>query len=596
MRLILILVGLLLCVSASLYGQRKLIKELRKDLPAETNDKHAKLFQDFKKRPFIKDVSLIELDLDLITSEEVEISIEDMSTVARKKFVEDHGSGSGGSSWFGQLADETGIFFTVIDGKVASKFYLDKTPCLIIPFDAKYHLLVRYSNDIDSYTCGTPHGSAVSEERRPKDRETNERDLSTSALSIDDACTMRVLFVVTTPAEAEIPMSLELAARMLQDETNLAYEQSQINLRMEIARVVRTSYVETTTNTSATAYGSTSSFPTDLVNLRNGSGLLSTVATLRNTYSADVVAMVRSAATNSTQGFFGIAFGIPTGTQTVDPLNAFCLISTEHMIGGRFTFAHEIGHIQGARHDNHTSTPAYARGFVFSTASTTNRTIMAVGCSSSASTGCRVQFFSNPDVTFNGIAVGVADQRDNARRINETSTQLLANRLTTANLLLSNETFENEILARHLATNTISTNNSTIEVLSGSRVSMRAGSSISLLPGFRADAGSSFAAYINTCSFVPTGSNAVTVYSPQVFDGLEANERVQVYPNPGDNSISVIHGKEVRSISMVNALGTISRTVLTKPESTKTEINIQEMIPGLYIIEVGKAKIKFIKR
>lgn len=237
------------------------------------------------------------------------------------------------------------------------------------------------------------------------------------------------------------------AAQMLQDESNLAYTQSTIDYQMEIAAVVRTNYVETTSYITSSAYGSSGSYPADLVNLANGNGLLSNIPTLRNRYSADVVVMVRSEDTSIAQGFYGIAYGVPTGSYTINDGNAFALIATLYMVGGRFTFAHEIGHIQGARHDNHSATPTYGRGYIFSTTGTSNRTIMAVGGSCNPPTGCRVQYFSTPNASYGGVAVGIANSRDNARRINETASEVLSLRLTPDTLLLPSETYDDEILA-----------------------------------------------------------------------------------------------------------------------------------------------------
>lgn len=499
-----------------------------------------------EKSSFIKSIRYIQVHTKALDGDILSFQADGQTAIARKNHSgleevnTDH-------SWYGRLQDETGIFFTRMNGQIASKFYLGTTPYLVIPYRNDIHLLITYDKAIDNGICGTPHGKIPVKEAS---KTTTETQTEAAALSADDNCTLRVLWVVTAQAEPEIPMSLELAARMLQDESNLAYSQSLINYRMEIARVVRTAYVETITNTTATAYGVTSTYPSDLINLSTGAGLLNNIPTLRNTYNADIVVMVRSQATISAQGFYGIAYGIPTGMQTVNAANGFALIATQFMIGGRFTFAHEIGHLQGARHDNHASTPAYARGYVYNAAGNPGRTIMAVGCGINAGTGCRIQYFSNPNITVGGVAIGVADQFDNARRINETALQIKANRLTSTSLLLGAETFDNEILARHLATQTISTNNSAVVALSGSRVSMRAGNSITLLPGFAANSGSVFNGYINTCSYVPTTNRSTVTQaepagvqqgSPGLLSDESAAGTLKIIPNPFAGQVQVTY-------------------------------------------------------
>jgi hypothetical protein len=585
-------VVIIVCSSLSLlFSQKSLIMEVANgNNSLQRSEASDKIYTHYKNNPRVKDIFFIKLDMKSLDGETIKIEFDGSSSVAVKLKTELHDSQKG-FSWFGRLSDETGIFFTVIDRQVVSKFYMGATPCLIVPLSNDIHLLVRYQPYIDNLTCGNIQEKVDVNLHKKVNPEEN------LLVSVDDNCTMRVLLVVTAQAEPEITMSLELAARMLQDETNLAYFQSLINLRMEIARVVRTNFVETTNFSNATAYGSTVAFPTDLLNLSSGSGLLNNIPAIRNQYSADVVVMVRSASTGTSQGLFGVAFGIPTGASAINPDNGFALISTEFMIGGRFTFAHEIGHIQGARHDNDNSTPSYARGFVFSTSGISNRTIMAVGGSCNPPTGCRVQFFSNPNVTFNSQSIGVTNERDNARRINETSGQILANRITSTNLLLSPETFDDGILARHLANQTISTNNNSVIALPGSRVSMRAGNSITMLPGFSARAGSNYSAYINTCSLQPfsLGSqNSVelerNIFEVESFDlnGLESE--YQAYPIPVNSVLNVTHPISSRMLFLYDLRGKLLIQKIANVSGITT-FELEGLTSGVYLLRIDSNKI-----
>lgn len=571
----------------------------QQDLFTELSSRDVKLTQSesvnyniFKQSPFVKEILFIKINTDLLNQSEFDMTFKGATTHANRRRVEFH-SDKSDFSWFGTLTDQSGVFFTVMNNQVASKFYIGSMPCLIVPFRGDVHMLIIYDNAIDNGVCGTFQSNDSKMSSKPPGK---SPDVET--LANDEECTLRIMLVVTNQAIPEIPMSLDIAARMLQDESNLAYQQSQINYRMEVARVVTTNYAETTGFTTATAYGTTSSFPTDLVNLRTGGGLLGNIPGLRNLYNADVVVMVRSQATNTAQGFYGIAFGIATGTQAIDPNNGFAIISTEFMIGGRFTFAHEIGHIQGARHDTHTAVPAYARGFIFSGAGITNRTIMAVGGSCNPPTGCRIQFFSNPNLNFGGVPIGVANQRDNARRINETATQILANRITSTNLLLPAETFNSGILANHLAMQTLSTNNNAVIALSGSHVTMRAGTNVSLLPGFHAMAGSNFSAYISTCSVIPSNTFARSSSDQSNIEGTEEIEdalTVKVYPNPTTGLIEITYPPESKNLIITDVMG---KVVIYKSiiGTRSTEVNLSVHTQGLYILRVdGRRPIRLIK-
>ncbi|MEX6506703.1 M12 family metallo-peptidase [Jiella sp. M17.18] len=94
---------------------------------------------------------------------------------------------------------------------------------------------------------------------------------------------------------------------------------------------------------------------------------------------------------------------------------------------GYYSFAHELGHLMGARHDpaNDPSTSPfpYGHGFQQTAKAPSWRTIMAYNCASSCS---RLQYWSNPNVKYNNIAMGTAATHDNARVLNQTATTVAA--------------------------------------------------------------------------------------------------------------------------------------------------------------------------
>ncbi|MCA1944570.1 MAG: zinc-dependent metalloprotease [Desulfovibrio sp.] len=91
---------------------------------------------------------------------------------------------------------------------------------------------------------------------------------------------------------------------------------------------------------------------------------------------------------------------------------------------GYYTFAHECGHNQGAHHDRAntgggTGLYSYSYGYQQVSANPTFRTIMAYNCSP----GCtRVNYRSNPNVSYNGYPTGVlytaANSADNRMTLN----------------------------------------------------------------------------------------------------------------------------------------------------------------------------------
>jgi hypothetical protein len=95
---------------------------------------------------------------------------------------------------------------------------------------------------------------------------------------------------------------------------------------------------------------------------------------------------------------------------------------------GQHTFAHEIGHNQGAGHnvEDGTGSTSYAHGYRYCD-SGGFRTIMSYSCGTP-----RINYFSSPLVMVNGRPTGVADSADNARRLRETA-QPIANRNSPTN-------------------------------------------------------------------------------------------------------------------------------------------------------------------
>src|SRR5262249_35151376 len=94
---------------------------------------------------------------------------------------------------------------------------------------------------------------------------------------------------------------------------------------------------------------------------------------------------------------------------------------------GYYSFAHELGHLMGARHDpanDSTTTPfAYGHGYQQTATSPTWRTIMPYNCPSNCT---RLQYWSNPSVTYDNRPMGTAPTNDNARVLNATATTVAA--------------------------------------------------------------------------------------------------------------------------------------------------------------------------
>lgn len=179
------------------------------------------------------------------------------------------------------------------------------------------------------------------------------------------------------------------------DSTNTAYLNSRISQRVRLVRAQLSPTSET---------GSLSS---ELSALRNSSS----VASLRDQYRADLVAMI----SNSSDG---CGIGYLMGGAGGNSNNAFTVTSRTCAVGN-LSFAHELGHNMGSAHNPENGgggTFSYSYGHWVNGAF---RTVMSY--SNPCTSGCtRRAYFSNPAVSYNGRATGIANSRDNARSINNT--------------------------------------------------------------------------------------------------------------------------------------------------------------------------------
>jgi peptidyl-Asp metalloendopeptidase len=175
-------------------------------------------------------------------------------------------------------------------------------------------------------------------------------------------------------------------------ETNTSYANSGVAQRIRLVYSAQVPYAEV------------SGFSTNLTNLRNGNGALSGVAALRETHHADLVTMlVHPTAPDAC----GIAF-LMTSVTSAFASSAFSVSDTT-CVSPNYSFAHELGHNMGARHDwfvDTGTTPfTYAHGHVNAASTQRWRTIMAYPdqCTAQGFSCTRLLFWANPQTKYLGF-------------------------------------------------------------------------------------------------------------------------------------------------------------------------------------------------
>lgn len=212
-----------------------------------------------------------------------------------------------------------------------------------------------------------------------------------SAGEDDDRTEITLLAAYTTAAATAADDVASTIQRAI-DDTNEAYENSRIPIRLTLAGSAEVEY-ELTERIQ------------DLRRLvRDGDGHLDELHDLRDRSEADIVVLVveeRSATINA--------------AVMADPATAFAVVDFGTLGAPDFALAHELGHLHGARHtpDSDPNPEPFPFGHAFRNDSI--KTIMSTG-------GQRVlPYFSGPDQTYQGVVLGDSTLRNAAEALRQTA-------------------------------------------------------------------------------------------------------------------------------------------------------------------------------
>lgn len=227
---------------------------------------------------------------------------------------------------------------------------------------------------------------------------------SATAAPGDD--TIDILAIYSLEA-AQNYTNIEQRIQLAVDYTNTAYSLSNVSdtVVVNLVAAVGIDHNESGTNSEISWMG----------NMFDGR--MDYVHDLREQYNADVISFWA----NHIDNLCGQANAILSGP-----------VSPTHILRvscGSRTFAHELGHNQGARHnmeqDGTLSPFQYGHGSSSPTGQW--RTIMSYANACSSGTTCeKISYFSTSTVTLNGEPLGDAQYRDNARVISETGADIAA--------------------------------------------------------------------------------------------------------------------------------------------------------------------------
>lgn len=232
--------------------------------------------------------------------------------------------------------------------------------------------------------------------------------------------TIRVMVAVTNEAVAAYAGDMQALVDLAVAESNQGYINSQIGIKMELAGYYTTDYSES------------GDWNTELARFQKKTdGYLDELHATRDTIGADVNVLLIDDASSC-----GLGYVNASAEWAYSVVHYGCAT-------GYYSFAHEIGHNQGADHDPAAGTNLnFAYGHGYRAPNNSWRTIMAYNCTPSCP---RVNYWSNPNVTYGGVAMGNSDKSDNHRVLNETKAKVAAFRQDPAQNVAPSANFSSSI-------------------------------------------------------------------------------------------------------------------------------------------------------
>jgi len=384
----------------------QLFEPLAATAAADINPQQAQALSRIRARPTTGSVTLMRVNAAALTSRDISVKLAadtqipvryDQSEIVGRMLV-----------WKGAVPNVPGqATFVVEDGNITGTVDNNGQIYRVEPIGSGVHAVIK----LDSSRLPPDHPPSFADKERiapssaPTPSSSPRKKLGGASSRLGDTrapstapTVIDVLVAYTRDASGAVANINSLIALAVA-EANQSYVNSQIGIRLSLVNTMQVEYSED---------GKT--FETILGDLVSDPG----IKMRRDIDSADLVAMIINKS-----DFCGLADAIRATSDT-----AYAVIYFD-CATGYYSFAHELGHLMGARHDmanDPSKSPfSYGHGYQYLSGATKWRTIMAYDCAG----GCvRLQYWSNPLVRHGGVPMGTIASNNNARVLNETASEV----------------------------------------------------------------------------------------------------------------------------------------------------------------------------
>ncbi len=257
--------------------------------------------------------------------------------------------------------------------------------------------------------------TAFPDELPPEEIELNPSAMDAAAMSSgsDDGSLIDMMVVYTSAARiaAGGTTAIQNTIDLAMAETNTGYANSNVVPRVNLV------------HTEETSYAGSGNLGLDRNRLKGkADGYMDGLHATRDAVNADIVSLIQE----NGGGYCGIAYIMTTVSTAFEEFGFN--VTARNCATGYFSFGHELGHIQGARHDwyvdgTNNSPYTYNHGFV--DPSDHWRTVMAYGNDCGGCT--RIDYWSNPNVNDPvygdpmGVSEGSFQAAENWKTLNNTA-------------------------------------------------------------------------------------------------------------------------------------------------------------------------------